>query len=78
MTLTTTCLGEAPYVFPGWGGVPLDGYSGPKEVIVEVTKSRTKLADEEEKADYRTAVTAWVIVMIILIVILSVLGFLVY
>ena len=32
INLTTSCLSESPYVFPGWEGVPLDGFPPAQEI----------------------------------------------
>lgn len=34
LNLTTTCLFEPSYVFPGWEGVPLEGYSAAGDRVV--------------------------------------------
>ena len=36
LTLTTSCLLESSYVFPGWENVPIDGYPPAKNISVTV------------------------------------------
>jgi hypothetical protein len=78
LTLTTSCLTEPPYVFPGWENVPLDGYPPAKNLTITVERNRTALSDEAEKQDYKHAITAWVIVLIILVVLLAAIGYLAF
>jgi|LauGreDrversion4_2_1035121.scaffolds.fasta_scaffold117760_3 hypothetical protein len=40
MSLSTTCLSEPSYTFPGWEGVPLDGYPPAKDIIREIYAER--------------------------------------
>jgi hypothetical protein len=49
VSMTTTCLGEAPYVASGWEGVPLDGYPPAREITNTIYRNRTALSDEDEK-----------------------------
>ena len=46
LNLTTTCLSEPSYFFPGWEGVPLEGYSGTGERVVTEEINQLKLKDE--------------------------------
>ena len=78
LNLTTSCLSEPSYVFPGWEGVPLEGYSGTEDRVVTEEINQLMLKDKVEKDAYRTAVTAWVIVLIILVIVLAALAYLTF
>ena len=78
LNLTTSCLSEPSYVFPGWEGVPLEGYSGASDRVVTEEINQLMLKDEEEKNAYRRAIAAWVIVFIILIIVLAFMTYLTF
>ena len=46
LNLTTSCLSEPSYVFPGWEGVPLKGFSGTPDIVVTEEISKLMLKDE--------------------------------
>jgi hypothetical protein len=50
VSLTTSCLSEPSFIFPGWENVPLDGYGDPNEQTVEVILTNNKLGDSDEKS----------------------------
>ena len=58
LNLTTACLFESSYVFPGWEGVPLEGYSaaGDKGLRREerICHSRHCLGHCLDHPDYRS------------------------
>lgn len=79
LNLTTSCLFEPSYVFPGWEGVPLEGgYSAAGDKVVTEEINQVMLKDYLEKNAYATAVTVWVIVLIILIIALAALVYLTF
>jgi hypothetical protein len=62
LTLTTLCLSEAPFVFANTG--PL---APPPPIVIDRTVVKTVVSDEDTKSKYRSAVSAWVIIFIIVV-----------
>lgn len=71
LTLTTSCLNELPFVFAN-----TDPLAPPPPIIINRTIPKTVVSDEDVRAKYRSAIAAWVIILIIVSVGTACVGYL--
>lgn len=72
--MPATCLSEGPYVFPGW-----ENYNDtqPAPIIQDRVTTKKDYQDGFEKKEFRTAITAWIIVLVLLTCFLGIMIYLV-